>query len=208
MGFEYAGSVRQDNGQASFKKVQNPASVLKGQIIIYFKKIDNPKSRAKADMGLDIVEQMFQDIEAIIIENKGATLEEIWNELVIKSMNNGYLHLISGKFETFIPAINERFEKDTEGKYHLQKDYALTNYGIPLEKRVEYITEAILKKAEAENGKSVGFDDIVLQVMPLSKNGIQANKKMVKDVLEEIALCDFKAGMEAKGQKRHTRELV
>ncbi|MWV70006.1 DNA methyltransferase [Helicobacter saguini] len=48
VGFEYAGFVSQeDTGIASFKKVQNPSSVLKGQLIFYFKKIDTPKSRAK-----------------------------------------------------------------------------------------------------------------------------------------------------------------
>ena len=36
-GFEYAGAVKQSNGQASFKKRQNPFSVLSGQLIINFK---------------------------------------------------------------------------------------------------------------------------------------------------------------------------
>lgn len=192
LGFEYAGSVRQSNGQTTFKKRQNPSTVLSGQIIIYFKKVDSPKARAKNEVGFDVMERMIADIEAIIIENKGATLEEIWNDLIIIAMDNGYLDLIAGKFETFIPAINERFEKDSEGKYHLQENYAPTNHGIPLEKRVGYLAESMLKRAE--KGKGVSFDDIVLQVIPLSKNGIQANKKMVKDVLEEIAICDSKSG--------------
>lgn len=193
VGFEYAGSIRQDNGQASFKKVQNPTRVLKGQIIIYFKKVDNPKSRATTEMGFDVVERMFQDIEAIIVSNNGATLEEIWDNLVIKAMDNGYLDLIAGKFETFIPVINERYEKDLEDKYHLKENYAPTNYDIPLEKRVEYLIKTMLGRAKMEK-RGVSFDDIVLQVIPLSKNGIQANKKMVKEILHDLAIEDSKTG--------------
>ena len=37
VGFEYAGAVKQNNGQTSFKKRQNPFTVLSGQLIINFK---------------------------------------------------------------------------------------------------------------------------------------------------------------------------
>lgn len=207
VGFEYAGSIRQDNGQASFKKVQNPTRVLKGQIIIYFKKVDNPKSRATTEMGFDVVERMFQDIEAIIVSNNGATLEEIWDNLVIKAMDNGYLDLIAGKFETFIPVINERYEKDLEDKYHLKENYAPTNYDIPLEKRVEYLIKTMLGRAKMEK-RGVSFDDIVLQVIPLSKNGIQANKKMVKEILHDLAIEDSKTGQWKLKGKSGTQESL
>ena len=42
-GFEYAGAVKQGNGQTSFKKRQNPFTVLSGQLIINFKKVRKPK---------------------------------------------------------------------------------------------------------------------------------------------------------------------
>ncbi|RDU64978.1 hypothetical protein CQA53_06980 [Helicobacter didelphidarum] len=186
VGFEYVGSVQQDNGQASFKKVQNPTRVLKGQIIIYFKKVDNAKVRAKLAVGMDIMERMFQDIEEIIVENNGASLEEIWNSLVIKSMNHNYLDLIAGKFETFIPAINERFELDIHQKYHLRVNASFTNYAIPLEKRIEYLVKAALGRAK-EAKKGVSFDELVLSIIPLSKNGVQANNKMIKEILQDIA---------------------
>lgn len=193
IGFEYVGSVRQDNGQASFKKVQNPSTVLAGQIIIYFKKVDNAKVRAKLEVGIDIMELMFQDIEEIIVESNGANLEEIWNSLVIKAMNNGYLHEIADKFANFIPAINERFDCDENQKYHLRENASFSNYGIPLEKRVEYLIRTILSKAKSQN-KSIKFDDLVLSVIPLSKNGIQASNKLIKEILNEVAIEDESAG--------------
>lgn len=193
IGFEYVGSVRQDNGQASFKKVQNPSTVLAGQIIIYFKKVDNAKVRAKLEVGIDIMERMFQDIEEIIVESNGANLEEIWNSLVIKAMNNGYLHEIADKFANFIPAINERFDCDENQKYHLRENASFSNYGIPLEKRVEYLIRTILGKAKSQN-KSIKFDDLVLNVIPLSKNGIQASNKLIKEILNEVAIEDESTG--------------
>ncbi|MDE7317627.1 MAG: type I restriction enzyme HsdR N-terminal domain-containing protein [Helicobacter sp.] len=193
IGFEYVGSVRQDNGQTTFKKRQNPSTVLSGQIIIYFKKVDNAKVRAKLEVGIDIMEQMFKDIEEIIIENNGANLEEIWNSLIIKSMNHGYLHEIANKFANFIPAINERFECDVHKKYHLKEHSSFTNYAIPLEKRVEYLIRAFLGRTK-ESNQSATFYDIVLNIIPLSKNGIQANKKMIRELLEEIAYEDKSSG--------------
>src|SRR5690606_2599161 len=50
-GFEYAGAVKQSNGQTSFKKRQNPFSVLSGQLIINFKKTKSPKTIQKVDLG-------------------------------------------------------------------------------------------------------------------------------------------------------------
>ncbi|MDQ1266276.1 MAG: hypothetical protein QG635_1428, partial [Bacteroidota bacterium] len=47
-GFEYIGAVPQKNGQTSFKKRQNPFTVLSGQLIINFRKTKNPKSIMKA----------------------------------------------------------------------------------------------------------------------------------------------------------------
>jgi hypothetical protein len=44
VGFEYAGAVKQGNGQSSFKKRQNPFTVLSGQLIINFRKVRNPEN--------------------------------------------------------------------------------------------------------------------------------------------------------------------
>ena len=186
LGFEYIGSVRQDNGQHSFKKVQNPSTVLSGQIIIYFKKVDDPKARAKHEVGEDIIERMFKDIESIIVQHNGANLQEIWNGLIIKAVEGNYIDKIAKKFENFIPAINERFICDSNQKYHLREFSSFSNYEIPLEQRVEYFIKAMLGRAR-EQGKGISFNDIVFEVIPLSKNGVQANRKMVREILQEVA---------------------
>ncbi len=193
IGFEYAGSVIQDNGQESFKRVQNPSTVLSGQIIIYFKKVDNAKARVKVEVGMDIMEQMFKDIEAIIVDSNGANLNVIWNSLIQKAVEGHYIDKIADKFENFIPAINERFECDKKGKYHLRENASFSNFKIPLEKRAEYLIRAILGRASEQN-KGVKFNEIVLKVIPLSSNGMQANNKLIKEILSEIAITDKDTG--------------
>ncbi|MEI6848016.1 MAG: hypothetical protein WCK32_08310 [Chlorobiaceae bacterium] len=62
-GFEYIGAVPQKNGQTSFKKRQNPFTVLSGQLIINFRKVRNPRAIMKANLGVDIAEIVMQTIE-------------------------------------------------------------------------------------------------------------------------------------------------
>ncbi len=210
VGFEYAGCVSQENtGVSSFKKVQNPTSVLKGQIIIYFKKVDNAKTRAKLEAGADIMEEMFKDIEEIIVNKKdeGASLEEIWNSLIIKAMNNGYLHIIGDKFESFIPSINEKFDCDENKKYHIRKDARIMNEKIPVEIRAEYYTRSLLNRAKKEK-RGLKFDEIVLYVIPLTKNGIQANNKLIKEILEQLAFIDKTGEYRLKGKEPNLFEGV
>ena len=192
VGFEYAGFTSQDNGQASFKKVQNPTRVLKGQLIIYFKKIDNAKSRAKTETGTESLEQMFKDIEKVIVENDGASLELINANLIKMALEGGY-HTLMSKFENVLLLINERFDYDSETKlYHIRDSAKILNYGIPIEERAKYYILGELKKAERDN-KGINLDSL-LKIIPLLKNGVQANKKLVRDVLSELAIENKETG--------------
>ncbi len=74
-GLEYAGAVKQSNGQSSFKKRQNPFTVLSGQLIINFKKVRRPKAILKANLGMNIGEIVLQTIEGVIAKHDGATFE-------------------------------------------------------------------------------------------------------------------------------------
>ncbi|STQ85945.1 hypothetical protein LS73_002055 [Helicobacter muridarum] len=187
VGFEYVGCVSQENtGISSFKKVQNPTRVLKGQLIIYFKKIDNPKTRTKLEAGEQSLEQMYRDIENIIVANNGATLESIHAYLVKKAIEGGYYELMA-KFENVILLINERFDYEPSSKlYHIRDEASILNYGIPIEERARYYILGELTKAQKEN-KCVKFDELCLRILPLLKNGIQANNKLIKEILNELA---------------------
>lgn len=194
VGFEYAGFTSQENtGIASFKKVQNPTRVLKGQLIIYFKKIDNAKARAKTETGTETLEQMFKDIEKVIVENDGASLELINANLIKMALEGGY-HTLMSKFENVLLLINERFDYDSKTKlYHIRDSAKIFNYGIPIEERARYYILGELKKADKEN-KGVDFDSLCLNILPLLKNGIQANKKLVREILSELAIENKETG--------------
>lgn len=187
VGFEYVGSVSQENtGIDSFRKVQNPTRVLKGQLILYFKKIDSPKTRTKLEAGEQSLEQMYKDIESIIVASNGATLESIHSHLIKMAIDGGYYELM-GKFQNILLLINERFDYDPASKlYHIRDEASILNYGIPIEERVRYYVLGELKRAKT-NDKGVDFDNLCLKVIPLSKNGIQANKKMIKEILQDLA---------------------
>ena len=185
-GFEYAGAVKQNNGQTSFKKRQNPFTVLSGQLIINFRKVRNPKSIMKADLGADITDLIQQSIEGVIAKNSGATVEDINNELVIRGLELGFLDILSKKYADITPFLSANFDyhDDTE-TYHLKKNTKFKAQ-IPLELRVKYYVVSMLRR-HAREGSLPHFDDIVLEIIPLLRNGVTPDKQTILSVLEEIA---------------------
>lgn len=186
IGFEYAGAVKQNNGQASLKKVQHPFTVLYGQLIINFKKVRNPKSIMKADLGADITDLIIQSIEGVIAKNSGATLEEINNELIIRGLELGFLDVLSKKYADITPFLFANFDyhEDTE-TYHLKKNTKFKAQ-IPVEVRIKYYVVSMMRRL-AREGKYPHFDEIILEIMPLLRNGVTPDNQTILGVLEEIA---------------------
>ncbi len=202
IGFEYVGSIRQDNGQTTFKKRQFKASVLSGQLIIYFKKVQNPKTLAKESLGDDIAALVLNHIEALIARDDGASLEEIHAEITIKGLELGFLHELSKNYVDLTPLISSNFDLDeTSGKYHIPKGQKFKSHTIPLELRTKYFLLSYLRGAKRQNKKTY-FDDICLEIIPLLKNGISPSKALIKEVLESIATPMQQSGeWVLKGQK-------
>ncbi|MBN1633255.1 MAG: type I restriction enzyme HsdR N-terminal domain-containing protein [Ignavibacteria bacterium] len=185
-GFEYAGAVKQDNGQTSFKKRQNPFTVLAGQLIINFKKVRKPKSILKANLGMGISEIILQTIEGVIAQHNGATLEQINNELVIKGLELGFLDLLKKEYSDLTPLLMEMFDYDDEPqKFKLKKDNKFRT-NIDLNLRIKYYLISFLRRRELEK-KPPTFDEIVFNIMPLLKNGITPEHQTILNVLTTIA---------------------
>ena len=188
IGFEYVGTIRQGNGQTSFKKRQYKFSVLSGQLIMYFKKVDNPKARIKEDLGDDVVAFVLNHIEAIIVRDEGATLDDIHGEITTKGMELGFLHDLSKEYADLTSLLNQYFELDTiSGKYHIPKNTKFKSPKIPLEKRAKYFLISYLRGAERQ-GKKAYFDDICLEIIPLLKNGVSPSNELIREILEDIAM--------------------
>ena len=185
-GFEYAGAVAQNNGQASFKKRQNPFTVLQGQLIINFKKVRNPITLAKYSLGADITNIIIQTVEGIIAKEHGATIDQINTELIIKGLELGFLDVLSEKYQDLTPLLLQflDYDKATE-KYHIRKDTKFKS-NIDVSLRVRYYTYSYLKRMSYQKHDPT-FSEIVLHIMPLLKNGTTPEKQTILNVLEEIA---------------------
>ncbi|WP_348269423.1 DNA methyltransferase [Edaphobacter paludis] len=186
VGFEYAGSVKQNNGQSSFKKRQNPFTVLSGQLIINFRKVKNPKTIGKIALGAPIMDVVMETIESVIAMHHGATLEQINDELVIRGMELGFLDILAREYTDLTPLLMEAFEFDEKTKtFNLRKNRKFKTH-IPLELRVRYFVVSFLKRMEHMH-KDPTFDDIILNIMPLLKNGITPEHQTILNVLTKIA---------------------
>ena len=186
VGFEYAGAVKQNNGQTSFKKRQNPFTVLSGQLIINFRKVRNPKTIGKISLGAPIMDVIMETIESVIARHHGATLEQINDELVICGLELGFLDVLAKEYSDLTPLLMESFDFNSEAKtYNLYKNRKFKTH-IPLELRIRYFVSSYLKRMEYQNRQPT-FDEIILDIMPLLKNGTTPAEQTILKVLEEIA---------------------
>ena len=185
-GFEYAGTVKQSNGQTSFKKRQNPFSVLAGQLIINFVKKKTPKAIQRVTLGNDIYDLVLETIEAVIAQHDGATLEQINDELIMKGMEFGFLHILSKEYKDLTPILMNEYDYDEESeKFHIRKNMKFKTK-IPLDMRIRYFLLSYLKRKETQ-GESPTTDDIILDIMPLLKNGLTPESQTILIVLNSIA---------------------
>ena len=185
-GFEYIGAVPQKNGQTSFKKRQHPFTVLSGQLIINFRKVKNPRAILKAHLGMDIAEIVMQTIEGIIAKHDGATLEQINDELIIKGLELGFLDLLKKEYTDLTPLLIENFEYDQKTEiFTIKKDTKFRTH-VDEKLRIRYYLLSYLRRMERE-GNHPHFDDIVLSIIPLLKNGSTPEKQTILNVLEDIA---------------------
>jgi len=185
-GFEYMGAVPQKNGQTSFKKRQNPFTVLSGELIINFRKVKNARSILKANLGMDISEIVIQTTEGIIAKLDGATLEQINDELIIKGLELGFLDLLKKEYSDLEKLLRDRFDYDNKTeKYTIRKNTKFQTQ-IPLELRVKYYLLSYLRRNE-RMGHNPSFDDIVREVLPLLKNGVTPENQTILSVLECVA---------------------
>lgn len=184
-GFEYVGAVPQKNGQSSFKKRQNPFTVLSGQLIINFKKVRTPKAIMKAHLGMETAEVVIHTIEGVIASCDGATIEQINDELILKGLELGFLDLLKKEYSDLTPILKNNFDYDVNTqKYQIRKNKAFSTH-IDVNMRIRYFLRSFLVRMEREHIK-VTFDDIIMNVMPLLKNGTTPENQTVLNVLEDI----------------------
>jgi hypothetical protein len=184
-GFEYVGAVPQKNGQTSFKKRQNPFTVLSGQLIINFRKVRNPKAILKANLGIDIAEIIMQTIEGVIAKNDGASLEQINDELIIKGLELGFLDLLKKENYDLNRLLKDNFDYKEEIRKFTIRENGRFRTHVDVRLRIRYYLISYLRRAEREN-RIPCFDEIVLNIMPLLKNGVTPENQTILNVLDDI----------------------
>lgn len=185
-GFEYVGATPQKNGQTSFKKRQNPFTVLSGQLIINFRKVKNPKAILRAHLGMDILDIITQTVEGIVARYNGASLEQINDELIIKGLELGFLDLLKKQYSDLTPLLLENFDFDAkEQKYIIKKGGKFKTH-VDVKLRIRYYLISFMRRKKRENHHP-SFDEIVLNILPLLRNGTTPEDQTILSVLENIA---------------------
>jgi 16S rRNA G966 N2-methylase RsmD len=184
-GFEYVGAVPQKNGSSNYHKRQHPFTVLSGQLIINFRKVRNPRAILKANLGMDIEEVVLQTIEGIIAKFNGASLEQINDELIIRGLELGFLDLLKKHYSDLKPLL-DGFDYDTATEtYNLRKNTKFQSSRIDLRLRINYYLQSFLTRLEREN-KTATFNEIIMEIMPLLKNGVTPEHQTILSVLKDI----------------------
>lgn len=185
-GFEYAGAVKQASGKTTYKKRQNPFSVIEGQLIVSFKKVKDPKAIMRVELGADIAAIVEQTIEGIIVKNDGATLEQINDELILRGLELGFLDLLSKEYQDISPFLATNFDYDDRTKkFHIVHNTKIRSR-IDIRLRIRYYLISYLRRME-KLGVFPTTDEIVWNIMPLLRNGNTPEDQTILTVLEEVA---------------------
>lgn len=186
IGFEYAGVVKQANGQTSFKKRQNPFSVLSGQLIINFRKVKTPEAIQRIKLGADIFSIIIETIESTIAQYDGASLEQINEVLITKGLELGFLDILSKEYKDLTPLLLEHFDYDkSNDKFQIRTNKKFKTH-INVHVRIRYFLISYLRRKKLEN-TNPSTDQIILEIMPLLKNGTTPENQTILNVLETVA---------------------
>jgi hypothetical protein len=89
--------------------------------------------------------------------------------------------------------LRDKFDYDeVSQKFTIRKNQKFT-YHIDVRLRIRYYLLSFLRRAERENREPT-FDEIVLHIMPLLKNGSTPENQTILSVLEDIAMKTEKGG--------------
>jgi hypothetical protein len=139
----------------------------------------------KANLGTQLTDIIIQTIEGIIAQHGSATLEQINDELIVRGLELGFLDLLAKEHNDITPFLLQNFSYDeTTEKYSISKDRGFKSH-LDVRLRIRYYLIPYLNRCERE-GKEARFDEIVLSIMPLLKNGNTPEEQTILSVLEDV----------------------
>lgn len=195
-GMEFKGSVFQPTNNSSIHYKKNPANVLCSQRIANFQKTYEKAVREQPD---DLKMYILNEIERACIEQRGASIDFIYQRVLDKLLNNstiheakkkGYLKLnnILDNANVFIydNETGKYFVKDTDKKHELYEEQYFKN-------RNELL---IYIKSLLKQRKSITLDEIHKELFEIysdeKKFPIDKFHHDLQDILNEVALKNGK----------------
>jgi len=186
-GFEYVNTCVQPVAVVwSMHKKKNPLHVLSGELVINFHKIENPRTIIIMRVGSDIVQNIKNCAEVTIVQNHGATTEQIYEVLIPNLLEMGLLGEVKQKISDITPLLKEEFDYSSlDNQWHIKPNTKIGSF-VPLHERIRfYVTDYLIKSEKSS--KQVTFEDIIFHVMPHLVNGEQPTEETILAVLEQIA---------------------
>src|SRR5262249_7659632 len=153
-----------------------------GELILNFRKVRNPRTLAITTVGSDAVSLIKDSAELTIVQNNGATTDQIYSDVIPKLLEHGLLGEVATKIGDLTPILNEEFTYTADRKtWHVRPGRKLGCH-IPIEHRIRFYVTDFLNQVERLTRRAT-IDDIVLNVLPKLKNGEQPRKQKI---IEEI----------------------
>lgn len=139
----------------------------------------------KAHLGMEMTDIIIQTIEGVIAQNNGATIEQINDELIVKGLEMGFLDLLKKEYTDLTPLLVNNFDYDENKEIYIIKKNTKFSTHIDVNLRIRYFLISFLRRMEREK-KQVTFDDIILELIPLLKNGTTPKNQTILNVLEDV----------------------
>lgn len=179
-GLSYINSVPQPPFLPSTHKIKNPLRVLAAELVLNFKKVAYTKAFSQFQVPVKNI--ILNSAEKTIVRHDGATLDQIYQELVPELVETGMLDEAQKHFNDISPLLNDAFQLGSDMKWRLRDDVRLGSY-IPLKDRLKFYITSYLRRE-----KQASFDEIYTNLLPNLINGKTPTNKEVLDILNIVAV--------------------
>ncbi len=100
-------------------------------------------------------------------------------------MELGFLDLLKKQYSDLTPILLDRFDYNDATEIFTLRTNAKFKTHIDVRLRISYYLTSFLRRMAMQN-KTATFDDIILAILPLLKNGVTPENQTILKVLEDI----------------------
>lgn len=183
VGFDIVNMVYQPHSLIAFKQAKSPSGTLRGHFILNFRK-PFATERPFEVAGVDIEQILIQTARKAVVERGGASLSEIYQELIPVLVKYGALDIVAKMQTDLAPFMEKNFERRNDKWYVKEEDYRKLGDYIPLRARLGLFIPSIIVRLN-KTVKEFSFDDIYKNLLPLLANGRTPEREEIIAVLRD-----------------------